>query len=374
MRIALVHDWLNQMGGAEGVLENLVALFPSAPLYTSIYRPEVMPDRYRQWDIRTSWMDKLPLVKRHHQLFLPLYPLAFEALDLSGYDVVLSNKSGFCHGVITPPETLHICYCLSPTRYVWRHHDYLQREGLGRLGRAGLTPLLSVLRLWDRMAADRVDRFVAISTEIRRRVQKYYRRNSEIIYPPVDTSRFAPMASQDDYFLVVGRQVPYKRIDLAVRACSELGLPLKVGGSGRDLERLRSVAGPTVEFLGWVPDEALPELMARCRAFLFPGAEDFGIAPLEAMAAGRPVIAYAYGGALDTVVEGVSGTLFHEQTVESLTQALQRFDADAYDSAAIRAHAERFDTTVFRQRMTAFITEAWEEYEHGAGLLLERDT
>lgn len=374
MRIALVHDWLNQMGGAEGVLENLVALFPSAPLYTSIYRPEVMPDRYRQWDIRTSWMDKLPLVKRHHQSFLPLYPLAFEALDLSGYDVVLSNKSGFCHGVITPPETLHICYCLSPTRYVWRHHDYLQREGLGRLGRAGLTPLLSVLRLWDRMAADRVDRFVAISTEIRRRVQKYYRRNSEIIHPPVDTSRFAPMASHDDYFLVVGRQVPYKRIDLAVRACSELGLPLKVGGSGRDLERIRSMAGPTVEFLGWVPDEALPELMARCRAFLFPGAEDFGIAPLEAMAAGRPVIAYAYGGALDTVVEGVSGALFHEQTVESLTQALQRFDADAYGSAAIRAHAERFDTTVFRQRMTAFITEAWEEHEHGAGLLLERDT
>lgn len=374
MRIALVHDWLNQMGGAEGVLENLVALFPSAPLYTSIYRPEVMPDHYRQWDIRTSWMDKLPLVKRHHQSFLPLYPLAFEALDLSGYDVVLSNKSGFCHGVITPPETLHICYCLSPTRYVWRHDDYLRREGLGRLPRAALTPVLSVLRLWDRVAADRVDRFVAISAEIQRRVRKYYRRDSEIIYPPVDTSRFAPTASHEDYFLVVGRQVPYKRIDLAVRACSELRLPLKVGGSGRDQERLRSMAGPTVEFLGWVSDEALPELVARCRAFLFPGAEDFGIAPLEAMAAGRPVIAYAYGGALDTVVEGVSGTLFHEQTVESLTRALQRFDAGAYDPAAIRAHAERFDTTVFRQRMTAFIAEAWEEHEHGAGLLLERDT
>ena len=371
MQIALVHDWLNQMGGAERVLENLVALFPSAPLYTSIYRPEVMPSHYRQWDIRTSWMDKLPLVRRHHQPFLPLYPLAFESLDLSGYDVVLSNKSGFCHGVLTPPETLHICYCLSPTRYVWRDHDYLQREGLGRLPRATLAPLLSVLRLWDRLAADRVDRFVAISTEIGRRIHKYYRRSSEVIYPPVDTSRFAPAASHDDYFLVVGRLVPYKRIDLAVRACSELGLPLKVAGSGRDLERLRSMAGPTVEFLGWVSDEALPELLAHCRAFLLPGAEDFGIAPLEAMAAGRPVIAYAYGGALDTVIEGMSGMLFYEQTVEGLSRALQRFDAGAYDPATMRAHARKFDTAVFRQRMTAFIAEAWEEHEHGAGSLLE---
>jgi glycosyltransferase involved in cell wall biosynthesis len=224
------------------------------------------------------------------------------------------------------------------------------------------------------MAADRVDRFVSISSEIQRRVQKYYRRDSELIYPPVDTSRFLPAASHDDYYLVVGRQVPYKRIDLAVRACTELGLPLKVGGSGRDRERLESLAGPTVEFLGWVPDDELPELVARCRAFLFPGAEDFGIAPLEAMAAGRPVVAYAYGGALDTVVEGVSGTLFAQQTVESLIDALQRFDADTYDPLAIRRHAEQFDTSVFRQRMMAFVTQAWEEHRHGAGSLLEGDT
>jgi glycosyltransferase involved in cell wall biosynthesis len=316
-------------------------------------------------------MNKLPLVKRFHQSFLPLYPMAFESLDLSEYDVVLSNKSGFCHGVVTPPETLHICYCLSPTRYVWRHHDYLQREGLGGASRAALAPLLSVLRLWDRNAADRVDRFVAISTEIQRRIQKYYRRDSEIIYPPVDTSRFAPASEHDDYFLVVGRLVPYKRVDLAVRACSELGLPLKVAGSGRDLERLRSMAGPTVEFLGWVSDETVPALMARCRAFLFPGAEDFGIAPLEAMAAGRPVIAYAYGGALDTVIEGVSGVLFPEQTLASLTQALQRFRAKAYDPALVRKHAEQFDATVFQRRMTAFVTKAWEEHKDGTGPILE---
>jgi glycosyltransferase involved in cell wall biosynthesis len=306
-------------------------------------------------------MDKLPGVKRHHQPFLPLYPLAFESLDLGGYDVVLSNKSGFCHGVITPPETVHICYCLTPTRYVWRYHDYVQQEGIGRAARLLLAPILSRLRTWDRLAADRVDGFVAISTEIRQRIAKYYRRDAEIIYPPVNTSRFQPVPARGDYYLTLGRLVPYKRIDLAVRACTQLGLPLKVGGSGRDMKRLQDLAGPSVEFLGSVPEDALPDLMARCRAFLFPGAEDFGITPVEAMAAGRPVVAYAYGGALDTVVEGVSGTLFREQTVEVLCETLARFDPEAYDPHAIRQHAVQFDTTVFEHKMSAYVARAFEE-------------
>lgn len=362
MKIALVHDWLNQVGGAESVLENLVALYPDAPVYTSIYAPEAMPPHYREWDIRASWMNRLPGVHRHHQVFLPFYPLAFESLDLGQYDVVLSNKSGFCHGIITSPQTVHICYCLTPTRYVWRYHDYAEREGLGTLARAVLSPALSRLRVWDRVAADRADRFVAISTEIQHRIQKYYRRQSEIIHPPVDTARFDVMPSHDDYFLIVGRQVPYKRIDLAVQACTRLGLTLKIAGSGRDHERLKSMAGPTVEFLGRVPDDELPDLVGRCRAFLFPGAEDFGIAPVEAMAAGRPVIAYAYGGALETVIEGVSGSLFYEQTAESLCDALRRFDADAYDPRAIRRHAEQFDASVFRQKISETVTRAWEEH------------
>jgi glycosyltransferase involved in cell wall biosynthesis len=362
MRIALVHDWLNQVGGAEDVLENLVGLFPEAPVFTSIYWPEAMPSGYQGWDIHTTWLDSLPGAKRHHRLFLPLYPLAFESLDLSQYDVVLSNKSGFCHGLITPPETLHICYCLSPTRYVWRYHDYAQREGFGSLARFVMHPLLSRLRVWDRLAADRVDRFVAISSEIQRRIAKYYRRESEIIYPPVDTSRFAPASSYDDYFLVVGRQIPYKRIDLAIQACTQLGVPLKVSGSGRDHDRLMSMAGPTVEFLGRVPDDELPDLLAGCRAFLFPGAEDFGIAPVEAMAAGRPVIAYAYGGALDTVIEGVTGTLFPEQTVESLCDVLRRFDPDAYDPQKIRQHAGEFDVAIFRQKIADCVERTWEEH------------
>jgi glycosyltransferase involved in cell wall biosynthesis len=351
------------MGGDEEVRENLVSLYPNSPIYTSMYWAKGMPPAYRQWDIRTTWMDKLPGIKRHHQFYLSLYPLAFESLDLSGYDVVLSNKSGFCHGVITPPETLHVCYCLTPTRYVWRYHDYALREGFGPLVRAALPPLLFRLRMWDRLAAERVDRFIAISTEVQRRIFKYYHRDSVVIYPPVDTGRFAVAPSHDDFYLSIGRLVPYKRVDLVVRACTELGLPLKVGGVGRDLERLKSMAGPTVEFLGYVSDDKLVDLMACCKAFLFAGAEDFGITPVQAMASGRPVVAYACGGTLDTVIEGVSGALFQEQSVESLVAALAQFDSDRYDPHAIRAHALQFDAAVFRQQIGDEIARACEEHK-----------
>jgi glycosyltransferase involved in cell wall biosynthesis len=216
--------------------------------------------------------------------------------------------------------------------------------------------------LWDRLAADRVDRFVAISSEIQKRIQKYYRRDSTVIYPPVETERFALAPSHDDYYLSVGRLVPYKRVDLAVQACTQLGLPLKVVGKGRDRARLEAMAGPTVEFLGYVSDDELVELMARCKAFLFPGAEDFGIAPIQAMAAGRPVIAYAYGGALDTVIEGVSGTLFQEQSVRALSQALQGFEPGRYDPARIRSHAEQYDASVFRRQIAEVVARAYEEH------------
>jgi glycosyltransferase involved in cell wall biosynthesis len=362
-KVALVHDWLNQMGGAEQVLESLVALYPDAPVYTSIYWPQGVSPAYRAWDIRTTWLDKVPGVKRHHQLFFPLYPIALESLDLDGYDVVLSNKSGFCHGVLTPPETVHVCYCLTPTRYVWRYHDYARQEAIGPLARAALQPVLTYLRMWDRLAAERVDRFVAISSEIQRRIRKYYRRDSTIVYPPVQTQRFVPARSHDDYYLSVGRLVPYKRVDLAVQACTRLGLPLKVAGKGRDMERLQALAGPTVEFLGYVPDGELGELMARCKAFLFPGAEDFGIAPIQAMAAGRPVIAFAAGGALDTVIEGTSGTLFAEQSVDALAQALQAFDVDRYDPAVIRSHAEQYDASVFKDKIAEVVAQAYEEHK-----------
>jgi glycosyltransferase involved in cell wall biosynthesis len=325
-----------------------------------------MPAHWQQWPIRLLWMDRLPGIHRHHQRYLPLYPLAFGGLDLSGYDVVLSNKSGFCHGVRTGQRAVHVCYCLAPTRYVWQPDSYMARESLGRPLRAALRPLIALLKRWDYRAAQHVDQFVAISTEIQQRVKTYYGRDSVVIYPPVEAAdRFVPVPTHDDYFLVVSRLIPYKRIDLAVEACTRLGLPLLVGGSGRDRERLEALAGPTVRFLGRVPDADLPALMARCKAFIFPGLEDFGITPVQAQAAGRPVIALKGGGALDTVVPGKTGEFFGEQTVESLMQVLRAFDADRYSTAAIRSHALQFDRAVFRRQLGGFVEKAYREKRHG---------
>jgi glycosyltransferase involved in cell wall biosynthesis len=364
MNLALVHDWLNQIGGAEDVLDALMRLYPDRPLYTSIYAPDLMPPHYRQWDIRTLWLNNLPQIHTHHQPYLPFYPIGWGGLDLSGYDVILSNKSGFCHGVqFDPATTIHLCYCLAPTRYVWSLDSYIAREGLGKAAELALRPLIALMKQWDYAAAQRVTHFIAISSDIQQRIRQYYNRDSVIIYPPVDTARFQPAADAEDYFLVVSRLIPYKRIDLAVEAATRLGVRLKVGGRGRDLERLRAMAGDTVEFLGYVPDDALPGLMARCKAFIFPGFEDFGITPVQAQAAGRPVIAYGAGGALDTVVPGVTGEHFAGQTVESLMRVMATFDAAAYDPAAIRAHALQFDTSVFNAQISAFVEGAWHSFD-----------
>jgi glycosyltransferase involved in cell wall biosynthesis len=356
MPLALVHDWLNQIGGAEDVLETLVAMFPGAPIYTAMYWRDGMPAAYRGWDIRTTWMDHLPGIYRHHQPYLPCYPAAFAGLDLSGYDTVLSNKSGFCHGVRTG-DAVHICYCLAPTRYVWDFDAYAAREALPGALKVALGPLIGVLRRWDYEAAQRVDHFVAISREIQDRVQRFYGRESSVIHPPVDTHRFRPSRERDDYYLVVSRLVPYKRIDLAVRAFNRLGLPLVIAGDGRDRGVLEALAGPTVTFLGYVPDEALPALFARCRAYVLPGREDFCIAPVQAQAAGRPVIAYGAGGALDTVVPGETGAFFHEQTAEALAEAVRACDADAMDPDACRANAERFAVAVFTEKLGRFVRQ-----------------
>lgn len=358
MKLALAHDWLNQVGGAEDVLQTLLEIWPDSPVYTSIHDPGRMPAAINAADIRTLWLDRLPGIQRHHQAFLPLYPLAWAGLHLQGKDVILSNKSGFCTALRHDARALHVCYCLTPTRYLWQLDEYIERERLGAPLRHALRPLIAILRRQDHAAAQRVHHFIAISSAVRQRIRDFYDRESTLIFPPVDTQRFRPAAQVDDYLLVVARLVPYKRIDLAVQAAGRLGLPLRVAGSGRDLERLRAMAGPGVEFLGRVPDEALPDLMARCRAFLFPGHEDFGIAPVQAMAAGRPVIAYAAGGALDTVLPGRSGELFREQTVDSLALALARLDLSRYDSGAVRDHALRFDTRVFKRRMRAFVEQA----------------
>lgn len=360
MRVAIVHDFLVQMGGAEKVLEVMHRMFPNAPVYTSLYHPEAMPAAYRDWDIRVSGLQRLPATRRAHRALLPLYPLAFESFDLAGYDCVLSSSSCFAKGVITPPETVHVCYTHAPMRFAWTTGRYVQNERISLPARLLLPPLMHSLRLWDAAAAARVDHYVANSSVVARRIAKYYRRESEIIFPPVETDRFALGAGAGDYYVLVARFAPYKRIDLAVEAFTRMGRRLKVAGGGRQMKALQRGAGPTVEFLGRVDDETRNRLYGEARGYIMPGEEDFGIAPVEANAAGCPVIAYAAGGALDSQIDGVTGILFPEQTVDSLCEAVQRAECTPWNRAAIQAHARGFDTEVFRARLANCIDRALE--------------
>lgn len=362
MRVALVHDFLVQMGGAEKVLEALHDLYPEAPIYTSVYDPGAMPEAYRAWDIRTSSLQRWPARGRLHRLMLPFYPSAFESFDLSGYDLVISSSSAFAKGVVTLPHTRHICYMHTPMRYVWMTDHYLERERISLLKKP-LGPVLHYLRLWDQISAQRVDTFVANSTAVQQRIAKFYRRESIVVPPPVDTARFRPSTVPGDYYIAVSRFVPYKRMDLAVQAMTKLRRPLKVVGTGRQEKALRRMAGPTVEFLGWVPNDRLPELVSGARAFLMPGEEDFGIAPVEANACGRPVIAYAKGGALDTQIDGVTGILFSPQSVEALCDAVLRFEQMTFNHAKIAEHASRFSREAFLERMSGVIAGSLTEHQ-----------
>jgi glycosyltransferase involved in cell wall biosynthesis len=357
MKVALVHDYLNQMGGAERVVIALHEIFPDAPIYTSIYDPARVDPVFQKMDIRTSFMQNLPMVTKHHQPYLPLYPFAMEKFDLRGYDLVLSSSSAFGKGVITRPETMHICYCHTPMRWCWNYEEYVEREHLGRVARTVLPFLITKLRTWDQISAMRVDHFIANSPIVADRIRKYYRREAIYIPPPVEASRFAfdPTTEAENYFLILSRLVPYKRVDLAIEACNQLQLPLVIIGDGRDLPRLRRIAGPTIRFLGKLPDQEVLHYYSHCRAFIFPGEEDFGITPLEAQACGRPVIAYGAGGALATIVDGVTGTFFHEQTVESLTAALASFNEHTFNPFIVHNHALEFDVSRFRRRILQFV-------------------
>ena len=349
MRVALTHDWLTSFGGAERVLVELQAVFPRAPIYTTVYDPADLPPEARGWDVRPSFLQRVPFARRHYRAFLPLMPFAFEAFDLSAYDVVLTTASACAKGVIVPPSTRTLCYCYTPPRYLWDQYHEQTRTARAK-------PLVALaahwLRMWDRAAADRVDRFIAISETVAARIRRYYRREAEVIYPPVDTSLFVPSGREpEDFLLVVARLVPYKRVDLAVAAAARLGLPLWIVGDGPDRARLAAMAGPTVRFLGRLPDAEVAGLYARARAFIFPGMDDFGIAPVEAQAAGRPVVAYGRGGALETIVGGATGVFFHEQSVDALAAAIDQAWSAGFDPAACRANALRFDAAVFRERI-----------------------
>ena len=358
MKIALVHDYLNQYGGAERVLEALHDLYPDAPVYTSLYDRARMPAYFRDWDIRTSFLQRLPRRVQVARLYFALYPRAMASFDLRGHDLILSSSSAFAKGVVPPAGTPHLCYCHNPARFLWNTAAYLESERIGRFAGWLLEPLLAGLRHWDQTANERVHAFIANSNTVAARIRRFYGRESTVIHPPAAVSSFPLAQGRGEYFLTGGRLVPHKRFDVAVAACTQLGLPLRVLGAGRDRPRLEKMAGPTVRFLGRVTEQELRALYRDCRAFLFPSEEDFGISVIEALACGRPVLAYAAGGALETVVEGHTGRFFPRQDPAALAEVLQAFRDQDFDPAALRRHAEQFDVPVFQDKMRALVATA----------------
>jgi glycosyltransferase involved in cell wall biosynthesis len=364
MKIALVHDHLTQDGGAEKVLKIFQEIFPEAPTYTLVYDRKKTDPIFQERDIRTSFLQNFPLGIKKYQWFLPLMPLATEKYNLMEYDIILSSSSAFAKGVITKPESLHICYCHTPTRYLWTDtHDYVAGLKYNRLVKKIIPSFLTNLRLWDRIAADRVDRFIANSKTVQDRIRKYYRRESDLIHPPVETAKFQTAEKVGNYYLTGGRLVPYKRFDLVIDAFNRLNIPLKIFGTGPEEENLKARAKANIEFLGKVPDDELAKIYSQCIAFIHPQVEDFGITAIEAMASGRPVIAFAAGGALETVEENKTGLFFDEQSWESLGDAIIRFKPENYNPHEIRIYAQKFDTQSFKQKIKDYIENSWTKFK-----------
>ncbi len=364
-KVALVHDWLTGQRGGEKVLEVLAEIFPQAPIFTLFHFPGSQLAAVERRDIRTSFLQRLPFTRSRYRSYLPLFPLAVELFDLQGYDLVVSSSHCVAKGIIPRPDALHISYIHSPVRYAWNQYDaYFGPGRLGPLSRFIVPPVIHALRIWDVTSAARVDRFVANSAAVARRIQKYYRREADVVHPPVDTDFYTPGPSdgRDDYFLIVSALVPYKKIDLAVAAADAAGFRLKVVGTGPDIRRLRRRAGRSVEFLGAVGGEDLRRLYREARALLMPGEEDFGIAALEAQACGTPVIACGRGGALETVVDGTTGLLFPELSVASLLDVLDKFRSFACNRETLRRQALRFSRSVFREKLESYLRARWTEF------------
>jgi len=358
MRVAIVHYWLVSMRGGEKVVEALCDLYPEADIFTLVYDPDRVSEKIRSHKVRSSFLQRIPGAVRNYQSLLPLMPFALESFDLSGYDLIISSESGPAKGIIPQPHTPHICYCHSPMRYIWDHYQtYL--ASAGRLQRAAMPLLAPMLRSWDVNTSARVDRFVANSRHVAARIRKYYRRPATVLYPPVSIGDFTPSRETDDFYLCAGQIVPYKRLDLAVAAFTKMGRNLVVIGEGKGMTELKRQAGPTIRFLGRVGFAELKEKLARCRALIFPGEEDFGIVPVEAMASGRPVIAFASGGALETVIPGHTGILFEEQSVAALIDAVLAYEAAerSFSPQAIRAHAATFSEERFKSGMRRVVEE-----------------
>lgn len=365
MKVALAHDWLTNMGGAEKVVINFKQIYEDSPIYTVSYNEQNLDPELRNIDVRTTFIDKLPKGKTNHQMFLPFMPTAWEQLDFTDYDVVLSSSSSCAKGIITAPDTTHICYCHSPMRYAWEfYYEYMEREKLGKAKKKLIKYIMNYIRMWDKASADRVDYYVANSKNVAKRIYKHYRREADVIHPPVKGSYFNISDKDEGYFLIVSRLVPYKRIDLAVEAFNELGLPLVVIGGGSQLEYLKSIAKDNVKIMGRQPDEVIKEHYANCRAFIFPGEEDFGITPLEAQASGRPVIAFGKGGALETVVSERTGLFFEDQKTDELVKAVKQFEKMNWDKEDIRKHALTFDEEIFKSKIKNYVDEKHLEHKN----------
>lgn len=357
MRVALVHYWLTNMRGGERVLEAFCEMFPQADIYTHVVDRSKLSDTLNRHQIKTTFVSKLPFAKSQYQKYLPFMPRALEELDLTEYDLVISSESGPAKGVITSPDAFHLCYCHSPMRYIWDLYPHYQGTA-GLLARQAFPGIAHRLRTWDVTSAARVDQFVANSNFVSRRIQKFYRRDSEVVFPPVAVSEFA-QARQDgagEYYLAAGEMVGYKRFDLVVDAFTKLGAPLVVVGEGEQMKALQKSAGANVSFVGRVGFSELKRRFGECKALVFPGEEDFGMIPVEVMAAGRPVIAYGKGGALDTVIDGKTGVLFAEQTVDSLINAIEKLEATNFDSNEIIEHAEKFGPDQFKRKIKEILS------------------
>lgn len=358
MKVALVYDRVNKIGGAERVLETLHQIWPEAPLFTSVYNPQTAPWA-RKFKVIPSFLNKFPFAKKRHEAYPFLMPLAFESFDFNEYDVVVSVASEAAKGIVTQPQTLHICYCLTPTRYLWSgYQEYFQNKAFRFLTK----PIVAYLRSWDKIAAQRPDIYLATCKNVKKRIKKYYGRDSEVIYPPMDTEKWQLPKKKEikDYFLIVSRlDFGYKKVGLVVEAFNQLGLPLKIIGAGTQERRLRKMARKNIEFLGQLTDKELLGYYQRCQAVVFPQEEDFGLVPLEAQASGRPVIAFQKGGALETVIEGKTGLFFAPQTQGALIKTIEKFIISQFKPQDCRQNAERFDKKRFKKKIEGYVKEKW---------------
>ncbi|UCG34872.1 MAG: glycosyltransferase [Candidatus Omnitrophota bacterium] len=362
MKVAIVHDYLIAEGGAEKVLRAFLDIFPDAPIYTLFYNRKKFKE-LRRHDIKVSFLNKIPFLKKMHQLFIPVYPLGIGSLKLKDYDLILSTSWGWSKGIKKNKGICHICYCCTPMRFAYNMQEAHLRHK-GKIVKTVTRRIFDRLRKWDLSTTERVDFFISISRTARDRILQFYNRDSITIPPPVDTRAFKPniQAKRGDYFLIASRLVPYKHIDIAIKAFNELGSPLKITGAGSEFKRLKRMAGRNIELLGFVSQEALIELYQDCRAFILPQEEDWGIAAIEALACGKPIIAYAKGGALEYILEGRTGHFFYEQSPEAMIKAVKEFQDMNFDSIQLRQVALLFDKDVFKKRIEIFVKEKYEEF------------